>query len=79
MWAAMDSMWSIRTWSAAAGLSSSTSLGSVAFAYALLKCGTPADFSRQPERRLRLTLGLRKTDGRWTVAHEHHSFPDTTP
>jgi len=26
---------------------------------------------------LRLTLGLRKEDGRWVVAHEHHSFPDT--
>jgi ketosteroid isomerase-like protein len=26
---------------------------------------------------LRLTLGLRKQHGRWVVAHEHHSFPDT--
>jgi ketosteroid isomerase-like protein len=26
---------------------------------------------------LRLTLGLRKENGRWVVAHEHHSFPDT--
>jgi ketosteroid isomerase-like protein len=51
----------------------------VAFAYALLQCGTPADFSRRPERRLRLTLGLRKTNDRWIVEHEHHSFPDTTP
>jgi ketosteroid isomerase-like protein len=25
--------------------------------------------------RLRLTLGLRKQDGRWLVTHEHHSFP----
>jgi hypothetical protein len=25
---------------------------------------------------LRLTLGLRKEDGRWVVAHEHHSFAD---
>jgi hypothetical protein len=50
----------------------------VAFAYALLRCGTPADFARQPGQRLRLTLGLRKTDDRWTVLHEHHSFPDTT-
>ena len=50
----------------------------VAFAYALLRCGTPADFARQPGLRLRLTLGLRKADDRWTVVHEHHSFPDTT-
>lgn len=49
----------------------------VAFAFALLRCGTPADFARHPGQRLRLTLGLRKTNERWTVAHEHHSFPDT--
>lgn len=47
----------------------------VAFAYALLRCGTPADLAANPENRLRLTLGLRKQDGRWRVAHEHHSFP----
>ncbi len=50
----------------------------VAFAYALLRCGTPADFAEDPERRLRLSIGLRRTDGRWTVTHEHHSFPDAT-
>ncbi|HEU5390900.1 MAG TPA: nuclear transport factor 2 family protein [Streptosporangiaceae bacterium] len=50
----------------------------VAFAYALLRCGTVTDLARDPERRLRLTLGLRKTGGRWIVTHEHHSFPDTT-
>jgi uncharacterized protein (TIGR02246 family) len=50
----------------------------VAFAYALLRCGTAAELARDPERRLRLTLGLRKAGGRWIVAHEHHSFPDTT-
>ncbi|AFT99485.1 DUF4440 domain-containing protein [Nocardia brasiliensis] len=47
----------------------------VAFAYALLRCGTEQNFLRNPENRLRLTLGLRKQDGRWVVAHEHHSFP----
>jgi uncharacterized protein (TIGR02246 family) len=50
----------------------------VAFAYALLRCGTVSDLARDPEQRLRLTLGLRKTGGRWIVTHEHHSFPDTT-
>jgi ketosteroid isomerase-like protein len=50
----------------------------VAFAFALLRCGTPAQFERDPEQRLRLTIGLRKLDGRWTVTHEHHSFPDAT-
>jgi uncharacterized protein (TIGR02246 family) len=46
----------------------------VAFAFALLRCGTPAEFARDPDRRLRLTVGLRKTDGQWLVTHEHHSF-----
>jgi uncharacterized protein (TIGR02246 family) len=48
----------------------------VAYAHALLRCGTPPELARNPENRLRLTLGLRKEDGRWLVAHEHHSFPD---
>jgi uncharacterized protein (TIGR02246 family) len=47
----------------------------VAFAYALLRCGMPEEHAANPENRLRLTLGLRKQGGRWTVAHEHHSFP----
>jgi uncharacterized protein (TIGR02246 family) len=46
----------------------------VAFAYALLRCGTAAEFAEDPERRLRLTVGLRKDDGGWVVTHEHHSF-----
>ncbi|HSU36473.1 MAG TPA: SgcJ/EcaC family oxidoreductase [Propionibacteriaceae bacterium] len=50
----------------------------VAFAYALLRCGTPEEFAQRPDQRLRLTIGLRKEGGRWTVAHEHHSFPDTS-
>lgn len=47
----------------------------VAFAHALLRCGTRHELEAKPENRLRLTLGLRKEDGRWVVAHEHHSFP----
>jgi len=50
----------------------------VAFAFALLRCGTPADFERDPEYRLRLTIGLQKVDDRWVVTHEHHSFADAT-
>ena len=50
----------------------------VAFAWALLKCGTPDELAAVPERRLRLTVGLAKRDGRWMVTHEHHSFADTT-
>jgi uncharacterized protein (TIGR02246 family) len=48
----------------------------IAFAWALLRCGTPEDHEREPERRLRLTLGLRKEADDWMVTHEHHSFTD---
>jgi uncharacterized protein (TIGR02246 family) len=54
-----------------------TAGGDVAYAHALLRCGTPRELAEQPANRLRLTLGLRKEQGRWVVAHEHHSFPDT--
>ena len=47
----------------------------VAYANALLRCGTPEELDAQPAKRLRLTVGLRKEQGRWLVAHEHHSFP----
>jgi uncharacterized protein (TIGR02246 family) len=50
----------------------------VAFASALLHCGVPTEDGRDPEPLLRLTVGLRKEEGRWVVAHEHHSFPDTS-
>ncbi|MCX4512165.1 SgcJ/EcaC family oxidoreductase [Streptomyces sp. NBC_01619] len=50
----------------------------VAYAHALLRCGTPRELAEQPDLRLRLTLGLRKERGGWVVAHEHHSFPDTS-
>jgi uncharacterized protein (TIGR02246 family) len=47
----------------------------VAYAHALLRCGMPEELAERPENRLRLTLGLRREQGRWVVAHEHHSFP----
>ena len=47
----------------------------VAYAHALLRCGMPEELAENPQRRLRLTLGLRREDGRWVVTHEHHSFP----
>ena len=48
----------------------------VAYAWALLRCGREERLPREPGVRLRLTVGLRREDGRWVVAHEHHSFPD---
>jgi uncharacterized protein (TIGR02246 family) len=52
--------------------------GDVAYARALLRCGTPQELAKPPENRLRLTIGLRKEQGRWVVAHKHRSFPRTS-
>lgn len=48
----------------------------VAFAFALLRCGTAAEFERNPDQRLRLTIGMRRSEGNWVITHEHHSFSD---
>jgi ketosteroid isomerase-like protein len=45
----------------------------VAFAHALLRCGTK---DNDLDNHLRLTVGLTRTAGRWQVTHEHHSFAD---
>ena len=52
-----------------------TSGNTVAFATALLRCGSKSDLAEDDTPRLRLTIGLRKIDGAWKIAHEHHSFP----
>ncbi len=49
----------------------------VAFAHALVRCGE-ADAPDDPDTRLRITFGLRKEDGQWRIAHEHHSAPDNS-
>lgn len=46
----------------------------VAFAWALLRCGTDDDLRNEPDRRLRLSFGLRRRSGAWEILHEHHSF-----
>jgi uncharacterized protein (TIGR02246 family) len=71
-WQASGAMFAIESLEVIAGTD-------VALAYGLLRCATPADFARDPEQRLRLTIGLRKSGERWIVVHEHHSFPDNTP
>jgi uncharacterized protein (TIGR02246 family) len=48
----------------------------VGFAHALLRCGRQEELEANPDHRLRLTIGLRRKDGRWVITHEHHSFPD---
>jgi uncharacterized protein (TIGR02246 family) len=47
----------------------------VAYAYALLWCGSPDELAERPERRLRISFGLRRDEGVWLIQHEHHSFP----
>lgn len=46
----------------------------VAFATAVGHCTERIDGQSQPLE-FRLTMGLRKVDGRWIIAHEHHSVP----
>ena len=47
----------------------------VAFATALLRCGSRDELAKDDTPRLRLSIGLREVDGFWKIAHEHHSFP----
>jgi uncharacterized protein (TIGR02246 family) len=47
----------------------------VAFVTALMKCtGTEKD-GKRTRLEFRLTVGLRRINGRWMVMHEHHSIP----
>ncbi len=49
----------------------------VAFATAVGRCSGTEKNGENIKLEFRLTLGLRKRDGRWRVAHEHHSLPAT--
>jgi ketosteroid isomerase-like protein len=50
----------------------------VAFATAVGKClNTDGNGNLEPLD-FRLTMGLRKIDGRWRIMHEHHSLPAET-
>jgi uncharacterized protein (TIGR02246 family) len=47
----------------------------VAFATALIRCSGTEATGERTELNVRLTVGLQKNEGRWTVVHEHHSIP----
>ncbi len=47
----------------------------VAFAVATMRCAEPGPDGKQKGLDFRLTVGLRKIDGQWTITHEHHSIP----
>jgi uncharacterized protein (TIGR02246 family) len=47
----------------------------VAFVVATMRCAEPGPNGEQKSLDFRLTIGLCKIDGRWTITHEHHSIP----
>jgi uncharacterized protein (TIGR02246 family) len=47
----------------------------VAFATATGRCVDVDPKGKGEELEFRLTMGLKKIDGRWRVMHEHHSLP----
>jgi uncharacterized protein (TIGR02246 family) len=49
----------------------------VAFATAIGRCSYITAQGQREPLDFRLTMGLRKIEGRWRVMHEHHSLPST--
>jgi uncharacterized protein (TIGR02246 family) len=47
----------------------------VAFVLATMRCAGPESNGEHEPLDFRLTVGLRKIDGQWTIMHEHHSVP----
>jgi ketosteroid isomerase-like protein len=49
----------------------------VAFVSALMRCAGTEKNGERINLDFRLTVGLRKLQGEWTIMHEHHSIPAT--
>ena len=47
----------------------------IAFAVAAMRCAGPGADGKIAALDFRLTVGLRKIEGQWTIVHEHHSVP----
>ena len=47
----------------------------VSFVTALGECVTTDSLGKREPLDFRLTMGLRKIDGKWRIVHEHHSLP----
>ncbi len=47
----------------------------VAFVVASMHCAEPDADGKPKPLDFRLTMGLRRIEGRWLIAHEHHSVP----
>jgi ketosteroid isomerase-like protein len=52
-----------------------TAASDVAFVVATMHCTEPGADGERLGLDFRLTIGLRKIGGRWTITHEHHSVP----
>jgi uncharacterized protein (TIGR02246 family) len=52
-----------------------TAASDVAFVVATMHCTEPGADGERQRLDFRLTIGLRKIDGRWIITHEHHSVP----
>jgi uncharacterized protein (TIGR02246 family) len=52
-----------------------TAASDVAFVVATMRCTEPGANGERQALDFRLTIGLCKIDGRWTITHEHHSVP----
>lgn len=51
----------------------------VAFVAAAMQCAEREASGEDVELHFRLTIGLRKIEGRWVIVHEHHSVPAEPP
>jgi ketosteroid isomerase-like protein len=49
----------------------------VAFAAVIMRCDSSSNPADKNGFLFRLTVGLRKVNGQWSIAHEHHSEPAT--
>jgi uncharacterized protein (TIGR02246 family) len=47
----------------------------LAFVIATMHCTGPGSQGEREKLEFRLTIGLQKIDGQWTIMHEHHSVP----
>jgi uncharacterized protein (TIGR02246 family) len=47
----------------------------VAFGHYLMRCGATQEDGKEQTGWMRVTVCLRKTSGRWRIAHEHFSAP----
>ncbi len=47
----------------------------VAFGHALSRCGGTAENGEEKAGWMRMSVGFRKTNGKWRIVHEHFSAP----